>query len=122
MRVTVMLLIFSSLAMAQKPTQIDTATTKASDIRVVSTDTAIVLQRAIDVKGTKTILSISSQPASWRLVHDGKRVLDLFYCSGITHTINKMECFKTRKECDDRVRALGLVIDETSRVDELQKP
>lgn len=118
MRLLITLVLFAVTLQAQvKPTVVDTLTTKASDVRVVSLDTAITLLRAVDVKGKKTILSISSKPPSWRLVHNGKRVIDLFWASGITHTINKMECFKTRKEADARIKTLGLVIDVQSRVD-----
>jgi hypothetical protein len=51
------------------------------------------------------------------LTHDGKRVIDLFYTSGLTHTINKMFLAKTRREIDEQVKYLGLVIDKESRVD-----
>jgi hypothetical protein len=117
MRLLLLILIPAALTAQVKPTPVDTMTTSASNVRVVSTDTAVVLLRKIDIKGKTTTLSISSQPASWRLVHDGKRVIDLFYSSGLTHTINKLECFKTREETDKRVSELKLIIDADSRID-----
>ena len=43
----------------------------------------------------------------WRLVHDGKAVLNLFESDGITWTKNKLFC-GTRDECEKEIDALSL--------------
>lgn len=49
-----------------------------------------------------------SRELSWRLVHDGSRVIDLFESVGITSTINTLFT-GTEAECRAEVKRLGLV-------------
>ena len=44
----------------------------------------------------------------WRLVHDGKKVIDLFKGQGITYTLEKCVEFKTETEALKEVERLGL--------------
>ena len=45
---------------------------------------------------------------SWRLVHDGTKVLHLFESGGYTSTIWNLEEFPSREAADARVKELGL--------------
>ena len=51
----------------------------------------------------------SSKEKSWRLVHDGKTVLDLFESEGFTETINTLFT-GTETECRNEIARLGLVL------------
>ncbi len=50
----------------------------------------------------------SGTEQSWRLVHDGDRVIDLFESSGYTETINQLFT-GTRDECLAEISRLNLV-------------
>lgn len=53
-------------------------------------------------------MSESSRELSYRLVHDGERVINFFEADGITST--KFALFTgTKEECDSEISRLGLV-------------
>lgn len=52
-------------------------------------------------------VSKSSAEKSWRLVHDGRRVLSFFEAEGFTETINQLFT-GTREECDAEIERLNL--------------
>lgn len=45
---------------------------------------------------------------SWRLVHNGSRVISLFQSSGITHTAHSIFLANTKEECQTEIYALNL--------------
>ena len=60
-----------------------------------------------DSKGIKFEANVSPREKSWRLVHDGNKVLDLFESEGITGTINKL-FVGTEKESKEEIKRLKL--------------
>lgn len=54
------------------------------------------------------VVTASDRSKSWRLIHDGTKVLQLSESVGITRTINTLELFETKEEADARVTELGL--------------
>lgn len=55
-------------------------------------------------------VNISKPEKSWRLVHDGVNVLDLFESTGETSTINNLFCAPNRKAALAEIKRLGLRI------------
>lgn len=53
----------------------------------------------------------STSKLSWRLVHDGNKVISKYECSGITSTVYPLFVAKTEKEIQDKIKALGLIDD-----------
>ena len=61
---------------------------------------------------TNTITMTTNRTApdkSWRLVHDGKEVIDKFECSGFTESIYTIFTAKTEAEIQAEIRRLGLI-------------
>ena len=54
------------------------------------------------------IANLSPSEKSFRLVHDGVKVLALFESEGTTGTINTLFCATTEQECLDEIERLGL--------------
>ena len=63
--------------------------------------------RFITSKGIASDVYLSSGKKSWRLVHDGNKVLALFESEGITGTINKL-FVGTEKESKEEIKRLKL--------------
>jgi len=57
-----------------------------------------------EIKFTK---HISPKDKSWRLIHDGTKVLMLFEAEGETHTACELFC-GTEKECQEEIKRLNL--------------
>lgn len=63
----------------------------------------------INVGKTSTVLAnVSPREKSWRLVHDGIKVITLFEGEGETWAIWNMFCATTEKECLDEITRLKL--------------
>jgi len=45
---------------------------------------------------------------SWRLVHDGNRVIDLFESSGVTSTMHTIYLASSIEECQAQIYSLSL--------------
>jgi hypothetical protein len=45
---------------------------------------------------------------SWRLVHDGSKVIDLFESSGVTSTMNTIYLASSIEECQAQIYSLSL--------------
>jgi len=45
---------------------------------------------------------------SWRLVHDGNKVITLFESSGVTHSQHTIFLAETEEECEIEIYSLGL--------------
>ena len=57
---------------------------------------------------------------SWRLVHDGKRVITLFLSDGITSSIYHIFEADTARKCLDEITRLGLIDDREYKEEEEQ--
>ena len=62
----------------------------------------------VDKTGKTVLANVSPREKSWRLVHDGKKVIVLFEGEGETWCIHKMFCATTEKECIEEIKKLGL--------------
>ena len=51
---------------------------------------------------------VSDRRQSWRLAHDGVKVIAKFETSGETWTIGNLFCATEEKEIDDEIKRLGL--------------
>ena len=60
------------------------------------------------INGIK-INSTSTPEKCWRLIHDGKTVIDLFEAEGITSNGN-LRFAGTKKECDTEIKRLTLIL------------
>jgi hypothetical protein len=66
----------------------------------------------VTYNGKSTRVKKSKNKLSWRLVHDGKKVLNFFKSQGITQTINTLFEASTEKKCLDEIDRLNLEYSE----------
>lgn len=62
--------------------------------------------KAVTVK--EIVANVSMPEISWRLVHDGRKVLALFEATGETWTVNNLVCFASQEEALTEIAKLGL--------------
>ena len=58
---------------------------------------------------------------SWRLVHDGKKVITLFYSKGITSSIYTIFEADSAQKCLDEIKRLNLIDEREFKDEELRK-
>ena len=64
-------------------------------------------------------MQTSSTENSWRLIHDGASVIDLFQSSGVTETLHTLFEAATKVECVAEIRRLGLEYTDDTAQDTL---
>ena len=73
-----------------------------------------------DVKKTLTFSANEVGPKmSWRLIHDGKRVLALMHTKGFTATIHKILEADTPDKCLEEIKRLGLIDDREVKEEDI---
>jgi len=55
-----------------------------------------------------TVINRTDSEMSWRLIHDGNRVIDLFESSGTTVTMYDIFLASTLEECQAQIYSLDL--------------
>ena len=73
--------------------------------------------KIINVDGQNITVNYTDDQSSWRIVHDGTNLYELFQSSGITESINNIEIFEDKQNAVDRVLILGLTYSENINLD-----
>lgn len=53
-------------------------------------------------------VKVSAKELSWRLVHDGTKVISLFESPGVTQTKHNLFVAPTKEECEQEISKLSL--------------
>lgn len=72
--------------------------------------------------GNKVVNKNNNPAQSWRLVHDGTTVFQIFQSTGYTETIYELEIRGTKQLCIDRANQLGLTFSESWDSESLPPP
>ena len=64
-----------------------------------------VMEKTVDGK----VIKFTDPINSWRLIHDGTKVIHLFESAGVTESIYEVEEFSTKAAAEARITELKLV-------------
>jgi len=111
--ITLLILLFSIPACAQDVTP-EAFTFSVANVNGAKVENWITVKDGLmtyDKEGKRLTGTInkSAPGLSWRLVHDGKKVITKFECSGVTSTVYALFVAKTEKELQDEITKLGLI-------------